>query len=152
MAWHSHLVTLQVFELYKTNHKFLEKKPTLHYRNSHRISNKIETWNLTAEWHLLEVIERGLTNEIFTSVSATTLEYLESVSGKTLAVGFWHMEECGKNVLLQKNSGKISFLSVSISLFIIICIFWQFWESVLHSMRSILRTLISPQPHHLEVK
>ena len=56
---------------------------------------------------------------------------LESVSGKTLAVGFWHMEECGKNVLLQKNSGKISFLSVSISLFIIICIFCQFWESVL---------------------
>ena len=34
-----------------------------------------------------------------------------SVSGKTLAVGFWHMEECGKNVFLQKrSSSKISYL------------------------------------------
>ena len=33
-----------------------------------------------------------------------------SVSGKTLAVGFWHMEECGKNVFLQKRSSKISYL------------------------------------------
>ena len=76
VMWHDiHIWLLFKFlnSMYKTNHKFLEKKPTLHYRNSHRISNKIETWNLTAEWHLLEVIERGLTNEIFTSVSLLLL-------------------------------------------------------------------------------
>ena len=83
VMWHDiHIWLLLQQLLDKTNHKFLpeETHTTYDYWETTHISNKIETWNLTAEkWHLLEVIERGLTNEIFTSVSLGFL--LESVSG-----------------------------------------------------------------------